>query len=178
VAHANACLNLYGRRLLVERVITDGRPVAHVAKELGISRQCAHRWVGRFESRGDRWSAGSVCTATPVSPPHPSRRGTGAASAVCYEHDHPGSLLHLDVKKIGRIPDGGGWKAHGRAMGGTGVQKRARIGFDYVHSLVDDHTRLAYSEILPDEHGALATLLPPWTPTRSPRRATPTSRLS
>jgi ribosomal protein S14 len=46
VAHANACLNLYGRRLLVERVITDGRPVAHVAKELGISRQCAHRWVG------------------------------------------------------------------------------------------------------------------------------------
>jgi hypothetical protein len=63
-------------------------------------------------------------------------------------------------------------------MGGTGVQKRARIGFDYVHSLVDDHTRLAYSEILPDEHGALATLLPPWTPTRSPRRATPTSRLS
>jgi hypothetical protein len=60
----------------------------------------------------------------------------------------------MDVKKVGRIPDGGGWKAHGRAMGSTGVKKRARIGFDYVHSVVDDHTRLAYSEILPYEQGA------------------------
>ena len=59
----------------------------------------------------------------------------------------------MDVKKIGKIPDGGGWKAHGRQMGRTGAQKRAKIGFDYVHSLVDDHCRLAYSEILPDEKG-------------------------
>jgi len=53
VAHANARLNLFGRRLLVERVIADGRPVAHVAKELGISRQCAHRWVARFRADGE-----------------------------------------------------------------------------------------------------------------------------
>jgi transposase InsO family protein len=59
----------------------------------------------------------------------------------------------MDVKTIGRIPDGGGWRAHGRRMGSTGARKRARIGFDYVHSLVDDCTRLAYSEILPDEQG-------------------------
>jgi Integrase core domain len=59
----------------------------------------------------------------------------------------------MDVKKIGPIPDGGGWKAHGGAMGSTGTKKRARIGFDYVHSVVDDHSRLAYSEILPDETG-------------------------
>ena len=52
MAHANARLNLYGRRLLVERVVTDGRPVAYVAKELGISRQCAHRWVARFRAEG------------------------------------------------------------------------------------------------------------------------------
>jgi transposase InsO family protein len=57
------------------------------------------------------------------------------------------------VKKIGKIPDGGGWKAHGRQIGKTGAQKRARIGYDYVHSLIDDHSRLAYSEILPDEKG-------------------------
>jgi hypothetical protein len=75
------------------------------------------------------------------------------ATAIRYEHDHPGSLTHMDVKKVGKIPDGGGWKAHGRQMGRTGAQKRARIGFDYVHSLVDDHSRLAYSEILPDEKG-------------------------
>jgi transposase InsO family protein len=59
----------------------------------------------------------------------------------------------MDVKKIGRIRDGGGWKAHGRQMGKTKAQKNAPVGFDYVHSVVDDHSRLAYSEILPDEKG-------------------------
>ena len=53
MAHANARLNLHGRRLLVARVIDDGRPVAHVAKELGVSRQCAHRWVARFRAEGE-----------------------------------------------------------------------------------------------------------------------------
>jgi hypothetical protein len=52
-AHANARLNLHGRRLLVERVIQHGRPVAHVAKELGVSRQCAHRWVARSRAEGE-----------------------------------------------------------------------------------------------------------------------------
>jgi transposase InsO family protein len=75
-------------------------------------------------------------------------------TAVRYERDHPGELVHMDVKKIGKIPDGGGWKAHGRQMGSTSAAKKARIGYDYVHSLVDDHSRLAYSEILPDEKGA------------------------
>ncbi len=74
-------------------------------------------------------------------------------TAVRYERSQPGELTHMDVKKIGRIPDGGGWRAHGRQMGSTGARKRARIGFDYVHSLVDDHSRLAYSEIHPDEKG-------------------------
>ena len=70
-----------------------------------------------------------------------------------YERDRPGELVHVDVKKIGKIPDGGGWKAHGRQMGSTSAKRRARIGYDYVHSMVDDHSRLAYSEILPDEKG-------------------------
>jgi len=60
----------------------------------------------------------------------------------------------MDVRKIGRIPDGGGWRAHGRAMGSTGARKRARIGYDFVHSVVDDYTRMAYPVILPDEKGA------------------------
>jgi transposase InsO family protein len=75
-------------------------------------------------------------------------------TAVRYERDTPGELVHMDVKKIGRIPDGGGWRAHGRAMSRTAAQKKARIGFDYVHSVVDDHSRFAYSEILPDEQAA------------------------
>lgn len=77
-------------------------------------------------------------------------------TAVRYERDRPGELVHLDVKKIGRLPDGGGWRAHGRAMGSTGAKKRARIGYDYIHSMVDDHTRLAYSEIHSDERGDTA----------------------
>ena len=60
----------------------------------------------------------------------------------------------MDVKKLGRIPDGGGWRAHGRGIGRPSTANKAQIGYDYVHSLVDDHSRLAYSEVLPDEKGA------------------------
>lgn len=52
MAHANARLNVHGRRLLVSRIVDDGRPVAQVAKELGISRQGAHRWVARYRAEG------------------------------------------------------------------------------------------------------------------------------
>jgi transposase InsO family protein len=72
-------------------------------------------------------------------------------TAIRYERDHPGELVHMDVKKLGRIPDGGGWKAHGRAQRPA---SKPGPGYDYVHSLVDDHSRLAYSEVLPDEKGA------------------------
>ena len=74
-------------------------------------------------------------------------------TATRYERARPGELVHMDVKKIGRIPDGGGWRAVGRAAGSTHRDRSSRVGFDYVHSLVDDHSRLAYSEILPDEKG-------------------------
>lgn len=74
-------------------------------------------------------------------------------SAVRYERERPGELVHMDVKKIGRIPEGGGWRVHGRGAGSLQRDRSTRVGFDYVHSLVDDHSRLAYSEILPDEKG-------------------------
>jgi transposase InsO family protein len=74
-------------------------------------------------------------------------------TAVRYERARPGELVHMDVKKIGRIPDGGGWRAHGLAATAADKHRRDKIGFDYVHSLIDDHSRLAYSEILPDEKG-------------------------
>jgi transposase InsO family protein len=59
----------------------------------------------------------------------------------------------MDVKKIGRIPDGGGWRVHGRDRREATRDRAATPGYDYVHSLVDDHTRLAYCEVLPDEKG-------------------------
>ena len=75
-------------------------------------------------------------------------------TAVRYERARPGELVHMDVKKLGRIPAGGGWRAHGRASDSIRRDRHTRVGFDYVHSLVDDHSRLAYSEVLPDERGA------------------------
>lgn len=176
--------------------------MAHAAKAQGVSRQCAHRWVKRFDEHGeaalhDRSSRPHHCprqTAPQVEEQvlacrraerrgqdwigpelgvpartvsrilrrngvpylHECDRLTGAAirasktTAVRYERDRPGELVHTDVKKIAKIPDGGGWRAHGRS---EKVRGRG-IGYDYVHSMVDDHSRLAYSEILADEKGA------------------------
>jgi transposase InsO family protein len=75
------------------------------------------------------------------------------ATAVRYERSRPGELVHMDVKKLARIPDGGGWRAHGRAAREQTRDRSVQIGYDYVHSLVDDYSRLAYSEILTDEKG-------------------------
>jgi transposase InsO family protein len=72
-------------------------------------------------------------------------------TAVRYERERPGELVHMDVKKLGRIPDGGGWRALGRENADRDRTKKT--GYDYVHSLVDDHSRLAYSEALDDEQG-------------------------
>ena len=71
------------------------------------------------------------------------------ATDVRYERDRPGELLHVDVKKLGKVPPGGGWRAHGRS---EAVRGRG-LGWDYVHVAVDDRTRIAYAEVLPDEKG-------------------------
>lgn len=70
-----------------------------------------------------------------------------------YEYQAPGELVHVDVKKLGRIPPGGGHRAHGRQ---ARPQRKQGLGYDYIHSMVDDHSRFAYSEVLPDEQGATA----------------------
>jgi transposase InsO family protein len=79
-----------------------------------------------------------------------------AAKASRYEHTAPGELIHLDVKKIGRIPDGGGWRVHGKGSVQDRAARRQRVGYVYLHSAVDDHSRLAYTEELLDEKGATA----------------------
>lgn len=65
-----------------------------------------------------------------------------------YEHAAPGDLIHIDIKKLGRIPDGGGHRKLGRAAAPS--RHRGR-GYSFLHHAVDDHSRLAYSEILTDE---------------------------
>jgi transposase InsO family protein len=69
-----------------------------------------------------------------------------------YEYDHPGDLVHVDIKKLAKVPPGGGWRAHGRSTEmRIKKNKEGRIGYAFVHSAVDDHSRLAYSEVHDDE---------------------------
>jgi hypothetical protein len=82
-----------------------------------------------------------------------------------YEHERPGALIHVDVKKLGNIPDGGGWRYVGRAQGKrnravTDKPRNARwepkMGTAFVHTVIDDHSRVAYAEIHDDETAATA----------------------
>jgi len=197
--HANARLNLHGRRLLITR-IQQGRPIAHVADELGISRQTAYKWWGRWRREGDvglverssrprrsplRTSrqlerrveqlrrsrklgpariAGIV--GLPVSTVHRilCRQGlnrvawmdrpSGTVIRRRITHDRPGELVQMDVKKLGRIPPGGGWRAWGR--GNVVDAKATKVGYAFVHTMIDSHSRVAYSEVLSDEKAITA----------------------
>jgi transposase InsO family protein len=85
-----------------------------------------------------------------------------------YEHPHPGAMLHVDVTKYGNIPDGGGWRYVGRAQGKRhrtatahrtgrrGSDYGPRLGTAFVHTVVDDHSRVAYAEIREDETAVTA----------------------
>jgi transposase InsO family protein len=82
---------------------------------------------------------------------------TDRASGVVvrYQRERAGELVHIDVKKLGRIPDGGGHRAHGRS---ASTPTGRGIGYDYVHSAVDDRSRVAFSQLLPDETAVTAAL--------------------
>jgi transposase InsO family protein len=76
-----------------------------------------------------------------------------------YERARPGELVHVDVKKLGVIRPGGGWRAHGRGSAQhnhsrSEAEAGRRVGYDYVHCAIDDHTRLAHAEIHSDETAA------------------------
>lgn len=71
-----------------------------------------------------------------------------------YEWKRPGQLVHVDIKKLGRIPAGGGHRIHGRAKARR--NRKGGVGYAYIHAAVDDHSRLAYTEVLADEKGATA----------------------
>lgn len=114
----------------------------------------ARATVGRVLARYGMPKLANIDQATglPVRRPKPKR----------YEVAAPGQLVHVDIKKQGRILDGGGWRAHGRGStqdraAGSVRDKAARQGaagsrgYRYLHHAVDDHSRVAYSEILDDE---------------------------
>ena len=193
MAHRRAKLTVFGRQLLVDRIVVDRMPVAHAAAMAGVSRTTAWKWVrryreariagledqararivrparsGRSESRPSSPPATSSATARTASPPSwgiprstigtvLARHGVSRLAdrdrptgiPIRYVRERPGELVHVDVKKLGRIPDGGGHRFRGRGHG----TPRARAGFDRVHQAVDDASRVAYVEVHPDERG-------------------------
>lgn len=217
--HRNAPLTPAGRLRVVERC--RQRPIAHVAAEAGISRQCLSKWKHRYDTLGEvglldrssapwtspsqldaevveqiatlrrdkKWSArriaielhaeGVTVSVTTIGrwlvrlglnhrrhldPDGDNNRKPGRITAR-----YPGHMIHVDVKKVGRIPDGGGWRAHGRNSAQHRAAERAkaktktraknqgaRPGYVYLHTAVDGYSRLAYTEHLADEKGATA----------------------
>jgi len=87
----------------------------------------------------------------------------GLEQPVRYERDRPGELVHIDVKRLGRIQGGAGKRVRGglrkhynpTVIDGSG-KRRLTVGWEYVHVCVDDYSRLAYAEVLPDEKAATA----------------------
>lgn len=124
---------------------------AQIAAELGVAASTVHAVLVRC--RLNRLSRIDRVTGEPI------RR---------YEHDRPGSLIHVDVTKFGNIPDGGGHKfltrqhsnanarEQARRTGERGRRSRPRIGTAFLHTVIDDHSRVAYVEICADEKAITA----------------------
>jgi len=196
MSHAKPRLSPWSRLLLVERVLA-GRPAAHVAAEMGVSRATAYKWLARYRLEGmsgltDRSSrphrspgrTDGLVEAQIVALRRDRRLGPARIAAILqlapstvhrvlvrhgmprlswldrptgqvirrYERARPGELVHVDVKKIGRLRAGGGWRVLGRdSLEHRRARNATRVGYEYVHAAIDDHTRLAYAEIHPDE---------------------------
>jgi transposase InsO family protein len=81
-------------------------------------------------------------------------RPSGTVIRRRIEHSRPGEQVQVDIKKLGRIPAGGGWRAHGR--GNDRTHGHSGVGYAFIHTAIDSYTRLAYSEVLPDEKATTA----------------------
>lgn len=127
------------RRVIGLRVSRRWGP-ARIAYHLGMHPSTVHKILTRYRCLRLSWT--DPATGAPVR--------TGRRKALRYEHANPGDLIHVDIKKLGRIPDGGGHKVHGRAKG-TKNSGSSRPGYWYIHNAVDDCSRLSYSELMSDE---------------------------
>lgn len=124
------------RRILGLRVSRRWGP-ARIGYKLGIHPSTVHKVLSRYGASKLAWQD----------------RATGRVIRR-YEHEAPGDMIHVDIKKLGRIPDGGGHRVMSRAAGRRNKTKTAanrKPGYAYLHNAVDDHSRLAYTEILTDE---------------------------
>ena len=200
--HANARLSPIGRRLLVDRIESEGWPIHAAAEAAGISQRTAAKWLARWRAEGaaglvDRSSAPKVVAnktdprtveliaalrrlrfsgpeiAELIGRPLSTvsvvlgRLGMGRLGrlglepAERYERARPGELVHIDVKKLGRIVAGAGHRATGRRhytprLTNSAGRRHGTAGWEFVHVAVDDATRLAYAEVLGDEKATTA----------------------
>jgi len=147
-AHPNRTPRVVVRRIVHLRIKKRLGPV-QIAGRLGMPASTVHAVLVRC--RLNRLSHVDMKTG------EPARR---------YEHQTPGALIHVDVKKLGNIPDGGGWRFVGRQQGwknrGATPNKPRnafgdkKMGHAYVHTVIDDHSRVAYAEIHDDEKAETA----------------------
>ena len=128
------------RRIIKVRIARRWGP-ARIAGLLHLNPATVHRVLVRYRLNRLTWTD----------------RATGRVIRR-YEHQAPGDLVHVDIKKLGNIPEGGGHKVLGRQ---AGRKTRSRAGYSYIHTAVDDHSRLAYSEICTDEKKETAAAF--WT---------------
>ena len=144
------------RRIIKLRVTRRWGP-ARIGFLLGLHPSTVHRVLSRHRLARLAWLD----------------RATGQ-TVRRYEWPQPGDLVHLDVKKLGKIPDGGGWRVLGRPIGNRNSRTSTRVrssghhpvtGYHYLHTAIDDHSRLAYSELLADELGTTAAAF--WTRART-----------
>ena len=126
------------RRVVGLRVTRRWGP-ARIGWHLGLHRATVHKILTRYGCPPLRW----IDPATGV-------RVRGRPAPVRYEHAAPGDLVHVDVKKLGKIPPGGGHRVLGRRAGQKNTT-RGKIGYWFIHNAVDDHSRYTYSELLADE---------------------------
>jgi hypothetical protein len=143
MTHPNAALTPRHRLKIARLVVDDGWPISEVAARFHL-----------------------ILTSVHLNRPSHVDRATGEPIRR-YEHDHPGSMIHVDVKKLGNIPDGGGWRYVGRRQGEKNRAKTPGkprnkhsdplLGYAYVHTVIDDHSRVTYAEIHDDESAQTAT---------------------
>ena len=131
------------RRIIALRVTRRWGP-HRIGYHLRLPRSTVGRVLVRY--RMPRLAHLDQATGLPVRRPKPIR----------YEKARPGELVHVDIKKLGRIPDGGGHRVLGRQAGKRNSGRRGR-GYAFLHHAVDDHSRVAYSEILGDERKETAS---------------------
>ena len=143
--HKNAKLAPRGRDEIVRRVLDQGPTPAPVVQQIAALRR--RRWNGAPIAAEVGVSTATVSRVLrrlglnrlkALEPAEPVRR---------YEREHPGELIHIDIKKLGRF-DRPGHRVTGDR---TGQSNRRGIGWEYLHVCIDDHSRVAFSQILPDE---------------------------